>query len=43
MELPTSSYHEKSYIRDTKDLLETSLAAEEMYYWVLGYGGDVIN
>ena len=33
----------ESYIRDTKDSLETSLAAEEKYYWVLGYGGDVIN
>ena len=30
----------ESYIRDTKDSLETSLAAEEKYYWVLGYGWD---
>ena len=33
----------ESYIRDTKDSLETSLAAEETYYWVLGYGGDIIK
>jgi hypothetical protein len=30
----------ESYIQGTKDSLETSLAAEEKYYWVLGYGGD---
>jgi hypothetical protein len=28
------------YIRDTKDSLETPLAAEEKYYWVLGYEGN---
>ena len=33
----------ESYIQDTTDSLETSLVAEEKYYWVLGYGGDVIN
>ncbi len=33
----------ESYIRDTKDSLATSLAAEEKYYWVLGYGGDANN
>ncbi len=30
----------ESYIRDTKDSLETPLAVEEKYYWILGYGGD---